>query len=284
MSTRYVGTCPVCNARFKVRRGVLVHHGYRRPGYGHIVGDCFAVHMEPHETSPRTAEKYREHAKAQIESLEAERARLGSVVELIYTYKVYDGVGQSSDQTVVIRAGDEPYYAGPYSVPGFKALQRQCMGMLAQQIEWFQAAVQRMSGLIAVWSAQPLTTQEEETARLTREARDARAATQAARQAAKAAQAARKAERAARAGEKLKPLLERAWVILDKVAAADVRAVRAAYLQVLQIKVPISLQDRFFDSLGRDQLLRDAGLFLPHNAQRLIRHPYLVRQLFLEEG
>lgn len=63
MTARHIGSCPVCVAdgalrRIKVRDNKLVHHGYQRPGFGYIVGDCFAVGMAPHELSPDTASKY----------------------------------------------------------------------------------------------------------------------------------------------------------------------------------------------------------------------------------
>jgi len=38
-----------------VRDGLLVHHGYERPGHGYIVGDCFGVGKPPHEVSPELA-------------------------------------------------------------------------------------------------------------------------------------------------------------------------------------------------------------------------------------
>lgn len=57
-STRHIGFCPVCEHKIKVRSGKLVHHGYKRPGIGYILGDCFGVDMPPHEVSPNTAKFY----------------------------------------------------------------------------------------------------------------------------------------------------------------------------------------------------------------------------------
>ncbi len=68
-ATRYIGNCQICEGDFKlvpsdIRRvdvdgqmieqpmsGKVVHHGYKRPGYGYIVGDCPGVHEAPYETS-----------------------------------------------------------------------------------------------------------------------------------------------------------------------------------------------------------------------------------------
>lgn len=62
--TRYIGFCPVCEGHFKCQaehgRYYLVHHGYKRPGDGFIIGDCFGVGREPHEVSPELARDYRD--------------------------------------------------------------------------------------------------------------------------------------------------------------------------------------------------------------------------------
>lgn len=39
--------CQVCERRQKTRDGKLVHHGYARPGWGHIVGDCYGAGYAP---------------------------------------------------------------------------------------------------------------------------------------------------------------------------------------------------------------------------------------------
>jgi hypothetical protein len=57
-STRYIGLCAVCEGRVKVQSNRLVHHGYRRPGVGYIIGDCFGVGREPHELSDTCARVY----------------------------------------------------------------------------------------------------------------------------------------------------------------------------------------------------------------------------------
>ncbi len=54
-----LGTCAVCERPIRVRTGKMVHHGYARPGRGHIVGDCFAVHRAPYEVSCDATRDYR---------------------------------------------------------------------------------------------------------------------------------------------------------------------------------------------------------------------------------
>lgn len=46
------GTCPCCFGAFVVKRGVMVLHGYKRPGHGYIIGNCPATHTyKPYEVS-----------------------------------------------------------------------------------------------------------------------------------------------------------------------------------------------------------------------------------------
>lgn len=52
-------TCSVCGDPHKLSRAKkLVLHGYRRPGYGFIVGNCFGVGYPPWESSPEGAEAW----------------------------------------------------------------------------------------------------------------------------------------------------------------------------------------------------------------------------------
>jgi hypothetical protein len=46
-----VGQCQICECTFAVHNGVLVHHGFKRPGDGQIHGDCDGVGEFPYETS-----------------------------------------------------------------------------------------------------------------------------------------------------------------------------------------------------------------------------------------
>jgi hypothetical protein len=50
------GTCAHCWGNYKLERGRLVLHGYKRPRYGFVVGQCRGVGFEPLEKSPDGAE------------------------------------------------------------------------------------------------------------------------------------------------------------------------------------------------------------------------------------
>jgi hypothetical protein len=57
---RLVGTCPVCERQQKVTPGgAMVHHGFQRPGVGHIIGDCFGVGYRAYELSSAGCVAYR---------------------------------------------------------------------------------------------------------------------------------------------------------------------------------------------------------------------------------
>lgn len=60
MTTRLIGTCPVCERQQKVTpAGAMVHHGYIRPGTGSIHGDCFGVGYPAYQLSTKGCEAYR---------------------------------------------------------------------------------------------------------------------------------------------------------------------------------------------------------------------------------
>lgn len=53
------GTCQRCGGSVAVVNGVLAHHGYTRPGYGYILGDCMGTNREPAEKSVDLAKSLR---------------------------------------------------------------------------------------------------------------------------------------------------------------------------------------------------------------------------------
>lgn len=60
LATRHLGHCQICEGEFKLHEGNLVHHGYRRPGYGYIVGDCYGVAHLSYQKSCELVKKYLE--------------------------------------------------------------------------------------------------------------------------------------------------------------------------------------------------------------------------------
>lgn len=70
MIERYLGYCPVCNGDYKAPDGLLALHGYKRPGFGYIIGDCMGAHKRPHEVSDELARAYLEILKRMEQDLQ----------------------------------------------------------------------------------------------------------------------------------------------------------------------------------------------------------------------
>lgn len=80
---RQIGNCQACAGDFKLRAGVMVHHGYERPGIGYDIGDCLGVGQVPYEVScelvkerKRGLEMYRDEQQSLLQSLERNAVRL----------------------------------------------------------------------------------------------------------------------------------------------------------------------------------------------------------------
>lgn len=60
---RFRGTCQVCGGAQVIDGGVLVLHGYNRPGYGYVVGRCPGVNEVPLQTSDALTTAYKMQAQ-----------------------------------------------------------------------------------------------------------------------------------------------------------------------------------------------------------------------------
>lgn len=105
-----IGTCAICSNQQVVRNGKMVLHGYQRPGYGYIVGDCFGVGYDPIETSAEACIAYlpvldghKTRTETYLGKLEA-----GEIVEFSESHRNYR-TGQT--EKTVIRQGDAKFTA-----------------------------------------------------------------------------------------------------------------------------------------------------------------------------
>lgn len=166
--TRFVGLCPICEGEFKLtveRR--LVHHGYQRPGWGSIVGDCFAVGAPPYEISCEITKTYRSLVEVKKARAEAWLGRLkrGEVSEL--------PIGRRRMVTPT-----SPEWPSALSMAIMEA--EGAVSAAGKEIE-------RVSGLIDRWVLRPLRTVDE-MAGATKAQRDAKTAKLAAARATKLAE------------------------------------------------------------------------------------------------
>lgn len=70
------GHCQICSGVQKMNRGKMVNHGFTRPGYGYIVGNCFGVNALPYEKSSDTCTSYIDVLKDYLNTTEHTIARL----------------------------------------------------------------------------------------------------------------------------------------------------------------------------------------------------------------
>lgn len=193
--TRYVGNCQICEGDFKLDDGRrMVHHGYKRPGYGRIVGDCPGVHEVPYETSCELVKSYlvgeRSYLKERREWLRQIEA--GEITSFVEHVRV--GRWPSKETEAVTRT-----WTGPAPVEGatqaewyryfdFARVRDTELGDVRYQVSQSEAEIARLMKRIKNWVAKPVRTVEEE-ARAEQAVRDA---ARAEREAARAAREAKK--------------------------------------------------------------------------------------------
>lgn len=79
--------CQICEGTFACHNGCLGHHGYKRPGWGFIVGDCMGVDHKPFPATDALV-KYRESLKNYIEGRKNAIKHLEEAETLGYTYNL----------------------------------------------------------------------------------------------------------------------------------------------------------------------------------------------------
>src|SRR4051812_32658676 len=67
------GTCQACFGAFAVKStsGIesqleMVHHGYKRPGNGYIVGDCWGVGKKPYELDVKVTQAWHQQLVGKV--------------------------------------------------------------------------------------------------------------------------------------------------------------------------------------------------------------------------
>lgn len=174
--TRYVGHCQICEGEFKLTADthVMVHHGYKRPGHGFIVGDCMAVHEPAYEQSCEVLKAYTKGIKAGLENLRTHLAKLiAGEVKMIPRQTWPDGRGFNARPVWVDTHEGEPEFARAYESDKYKT---------EADIRHYEREVARCEARIAAWKLLPVRTVEEQA----REEQAVRDAAKAVRDAAKA--------------------------------------------------------------------------------------------------
>ena len=116
------GTCQACFRAQKTRDGLLVLHGYKRPGYGYIEGRCFGVGFAPFEVSCERTKQFIAGVlkPALVMAHETLAFYKGRPETLQYTTTT----GYGSEERVVVltlKVGDEADYTRGTSHPSYES-------------------------------------------------------------------------------------------------------------------------------------------------------------------
>lgn len=249
-STRYIGFCPVCERQIKVQSGLLVHHGYKRPGIGVIVGDCFGVNRPPHELSSETAQSYLEQAVVpRIVAVERLLVHLGPPGEPAWLQ--FEEFNRETRQYEPVKR-----YRSEVSEYDWERRLRSVRIQARNELDFWQREEKRLENLVATWQLQPLMTAEEEIARAT-ETRTERTRR-------------REAEREQRVAEALVSLQQRLdSAVRNKRPATIEDLFREGYRKLIELSGNRLDRDDVLRLLERDHVWRAFGLIRPDGSYLL---------------
>lgn len=153
------GTCPCCFGTFKVpgsgkRNASLISlHGYTRPGFGWIVGECRGAHKVAFEISCEATKDWRnelENVHLPGHVAELERLNSGTVESLPYRKHVSGYGSKSVFENVQITRGTAQVY-GYRSVPSFDQLLASEIRTAQRIIAQIRETVADLDKRIAAW-------------------------------------------------------------------------------------------------------------------------------------
>lgn len=129
--------------------GCLGHHGYRRPGWGFITGDCTGAGHKPYPETD-ALELYLIAVRGYITKCEKRLAELPALKEIEYHYTVYVK-HQKEQRTKVIKKGDEYRYDSEErtTFPGFEDRIKVEMARMENEIAFAQKDEHRVTARIA---------------------------------------------------------------------------------------------------------------------------------------
>jgi hypothetical protein len=176
-TTRYIGQCQICEGDQKLYNGQMVHHGYRRPGCGEIIGDCPGVGHAPYEASCECVKQYKADCELR---LVGSRKYLSDLVE-----------GRVTEITELRRRLDRSHEVIKYTPadPLWRVHLDAKISEMQYGIESTVRTIKHLETRIASWEPKPIRTVEEEQ----HKADAALAERKAVREAARAARAAKRA-------------------------------------------------------------------------------------------
>ena len=149
-----IGTCAICSNQQVVRHGVMVLHGYQRPGHGYVIGNCFGVDYQPYEVSADACVAYvpvLEHHKGTYQQRLAD-LNAGKVTQFVDTKRNYR---TGRDEQVVTKKGDKQFdsmlkYQISDTERQITYIDRDIAEMNRRITDWKPGTLRRVEGLPAV--------------------------------------------------------------------------------------------------------------------------------------
>lgn len=252
----------ICEREIALQDRRLVHHGYRRPGYGSIEGDCFGVGYEPYERSTRAGEEFRRVREKERDCFTMKLFKLESGTVTRITVLAYRGRSVPHELVEYICGVSAPHCWE-------RALEDEIYRVTGE-IRGCECDIARMDRLIAEFSPRELG-QETRAGQKAREEKEARAAEREAKRAEQrrkaAALAGRKALASAKETELKARLIAGLEEIVEKAEAADEVEAYATKLAARELVQSIGRECRKTPrvhihprDLARDNLFVRAGL------------------------
>jgi hypothetical protein len=136
------GSCACCFRNIKLRASgaslrTIVNHGFKRPGWGEIVGNCIGVGFPPFELSP-------EGTKHLVKVLGEQRTEAETKLKKVNseTITVLEGRGRGQ----LVKPGD----------PDWALAVSTAKTNLSRRIKWLTDDIEGLEKLIGKWQEQPL--------------------------------------------------------------------------------------------------------------------------------
>lgn len=152
------GTCAACCRPMKLdARGLLVLHGYERPGYGHVEGQCMGVGHRPHEVSAELAEKVLRMVEGTLERDRQWLARLendqvDSFVVIVKTGDAWNPKPRGVD----VKRGDVARMEHGRRVEGFDQVRKVRIAQAQGDVRAGERAVEMRRAMVDGWAERPL--------------------------------------------------------------------------------------------------------------------------------
>lgn len=138
--------CQVCERQQAVSDGKMMHHGYKRPGWGCIVNDCHGVNHAPFPATD-ALEIYAASLVPWRTRLLRAVAGLPTVATLDYYRRDYNKPKDAPREKFVIARGAKADHRIP--LPSFEDLAASEERQWKQQISWIEQDQRRVAARIA---------------------------------------------------------------------------------------------------------------------------------------